>query len=180
MNAPVKTQELALEGRRLDPLREAEAVRALRESLAAMGHDDEALLTDSIEGETRLFEIVDSLLVEMTETRGLVGGVEAVIGELENRRLRLQRRLDSYRTVIEQAMMVAELEKIERPAATLSLTRRPPKVEITEEADIPVEFWKPSAPSLDKKALGAALKDGRPIPGACLSNAAPTLTVRVL
>lgn len=165
---------------RLDPLKEAQAVAALRESLRQMGEgEDEALLADSIEGETSLLEAIDKLLLAIAEDAGLEAGARAAAAKLEDRAERFAKRAESARAVIEQALMIAELDKLERPAATLSLVRRAAKVEITEEADIPAEFWKAGDPKLDKKALGAALKDGRAVPGACLSNSPPSLTIRV-
>jgi hypothetical protein len=111
---------------RLDPIKEAAAVQALRESLAAMGAgDDEQLVLDTIEGETGLFEAIDKLLLRMADSQVMVCGVEAVVAALEERKARFMKRIETDRALIEQAMMVADLEKIERPTATLSLVRRP-------------------------------------------------------
>lgn len=185
----------------IDPIKEAQAVTALRASLAAVGEaDDETLLIDSIEGETQLFEIVDLILGRMTDAEVMIEGIDAIEKKLSARRVRYEQRIKSDRALIEQAMSIADLSKIERPSATLSLATRPASLTITEESDIPAQFWKPSAPTLDKKALAAAIKDRAKaldalpvdpderaaaiaalppeIPGACLSNGAPSLTVR--
>jgi hypothetical protein len=50
---------------------------------------------------------------------------------------------------------------------------------IVDEAAIPADFWKPSDPKLDKKAVGEALKAGREVAGAMMSNGGETLQVRV-
>lgn len=160
----------------LDPIKEAKAVAALRATIADLNGDDE-LLADTIEGETSLFEVIDSLLLRMADSRVQIDGAAVVIGDLESRQARFKARLDTDRAMIEQAMMIAELTTVERPVATLSLANRPPKVMIETEADIPAEFWKAAEPTLDRKALLAALKE-RSIPGATLSNQAPSLTVR--
>lgn len=163
----------------LDPIKEAKAVTALRGTLADHGlADDPDLLIDSIEGETSLFEAIDRLLITIAESEGLAKGARAAAAEIESRALRFDKRAETCRAMIEQALMIAELEKVERPGGTLSLVRRAAKVEITEESDIPAEFWKTGDPKLDKKALAAALKEGRPIAGAALSNCAPSLTIR--
>lgn len=158
--------------------REAEAAKALRESLAKLGETDPELLLDMTEGETSLFECIDALLLRMAGDKALVVGTEAVVSDLEERKRRIQKRIEFDRGLIEQAMAIAELPKIERPAATLSLSSRAPSLCIENEADIPAEFWTAGAPKLEHKALTDALKEGRPIPGAVLSNAAPSLTVR--
>jgi hypothetical protein len=165
---------------RLDPIKEAKAVQALRESMAAAFADDDDLLLDTIEGETGLFEAIDKLLLSIHLDAGAAKGIQKAMSDLDLRAGRLEKRAETARALIEQAMMLAELDKIERPTATLSLVRRAAKVEITEEAEIPAEFWKAGDPKLDKKALGQALKDGQAVPGAALSNQAPSLTIRVL
>lgn len=162
----------------LDPVREAMAVKALRESVAELDGGDELLLLDTIEGETGLFEALDFILGRITETRAMAAGLDAVIADMTERKARYEKRVLADKALIEQAMMVAEVDKIERPVATLFLSARQPKVMVDTEAAIPAEFWKSPEPILDKKALGDALKDGRAVPGACLSNAAPTLTAR--
>jgi hypothetical protein len=175
MNAQAKPKDW------IDPVKEAEAVKALRESLKTMlgGEEpDEQLFADSIEGETSLFELIDQLLHRRSVNLALADGVDRLANDLDARRTRFLQRAEADKALIEQAMMIAELPKVERPGATLSLTARAPKLMVTDEADIPAQFWKPAAPSLDKKALTDALKAGETVTGACLSNAAPTLTVR--
>lgn len=166
----------------LDPAKEALAVKALRESLTTMlgtEEPDDELFTDSIEGQTSFFEIVDRLLHRRSAHLAQADGIERLANDLEARRTRFQQRAEADKALIEQAMMIAELTKLERPGATLSLVNRPPKLVLTDEADVPAQFWKQARPELDKKALTEALKSGQPVPGATLSNAAPSLTVRV-
>lgn len=163
---------------RLDPVREAQAAAALRESIRALDPEDDALLIDTIEGETSLFEIVDALVLRMAENRVMVEGIKAVVSDFEGRKTRFEQRIKADRSLLEQAMMIADLPKIERPGATLSLAARAAKVIVEQESDIPATFWKAGAPTLDTKALTAALRDGETIPGARLDNAAPSLTVR--
>lgn len=185
---------------RIDPIREAQAAKALRESIAALDADD-ALLLDTIEGETSLFETIDAVLARMAQDQALVRGCESVIGDLEARKARFEHRIKSDRALIEQALMIAEIDtKLERPAGTLSLAKRAPVLVVETEAEIPAQFWKTGAPTLDKKALTEALRERRKaldalpedpearavalaalppeIPGATLSNAAPSLTIR--
>lgn len=159
--------------------REAKAAASLRESLRQLGEGDEDLMLDMIEGETSLVECFDALLARNAADRALIEGTERVIADLQSRADRVERRIKFDRALIEQAMMTAEITKIERPVATLTMANRAPGLRVDSEADIPAEFWTAGAPKLDRKALTAALKEGRPVPGAALSNAAPSLTVRV-
>lgn len=198
MNAQAKPKDW------IDPVKEAEAVKALRESLKTMlgGEEpDEQLFADSIEGETSLFELIDQLLHRRAVNLALADGVDRLANDLDARRTRFLQRAEADKALIEQAMMIAELKKVERPGATLSLAARAPKLVVESEPDIPAQWWKQGEPTLDKKGLTDALKarasalEGLPedpearaaaiaalppeIPGVCLSNAAPSLTVRV-
>ncbi len=165
---------------RLDPVKEAAAVQVLRSSMAAVDPDDEVLMMDMIEGETNLFEALDVILSRISVNNAMIFGIDEAEKQMSNRRDRFKKRIEADRALIEQAMMIAELDKIERPTATLSLSKRAPKAEITEEADIPAEFFKPQPPKLDRKAVLDALREGREVRGAYLSNAAPSLTIRSL
>lgn len=163
----------------IDPIKEAQAAAALIASLRQMGEgEDEALLIDSIEGQTSLLEILDELLTQIAADQGLAEGARKSAADVAARAERFEKRAESARALVEQALMIAEIDKLERPAATLSLVRRGPKVEITEEAEIPAQFWKAGDPKLDRKGLLDALKNGDAVPGACLSNSTPSLTIR--
>jgi len=54
----------------------------------------------------------------------------------------------------------------------------PPRVEITDEAAIPAVFKVQPPPTVDKRAIAAALKSGEPVPGVSLSNQPPSLAVK--
>lgn len=185
----------------IDPIKEAQVVASLRASIAALDADD-ALLMDTIEGETSLLEAIDKILLRMTEDKALADGVDLAISALEARKARFVARVEHDRALIEQAMSTAELKKIERPAGTLTLADRPASLVVTDEAEIPSTWWKAGRPTLDKKALTTELRaravtlaeveklDGdekaaalaalpAPIAGVSLSNAAPSLTIRV-
>lgn len=182
----------------LDPTKEAKAVAAIREAFQ-IGEEDEALVLDTIEGETSLFEAVDVVLERIANAEVMLEGLEAVIAKLASRKVRYETRIKTDRALLEQALSIAELNTLERPAATLTLSARAPGLTITEESDIPAKYWKPGDPKLDKKALTAdlrerakalaALPEDAPqraalvaslpeIPGATLSNGAPSLTIR--
>lgn len=160
-------------------LKEAQAAKALVESIRATAGDDDELIIDAIEGETGLLEAIDRLLGRMVDSKAMIAGLDQAERDLGARKRRFEARLESDRALIEQALMMAEISsKVERPLATFSLATRQPKVEISDESAIPATYWKAADPKLDKKAVGEALKAGETIPGACLSNAAPSITIR--
>lgn len=190
MNAPTKARDF------LDPVKEAKAVAALRASFAELSTDED-LLIGAIEGETSLFEAVDKVLEQIRDAEVIVEGVEAAEVKLDARKQRAKETVKRCRALIEQAMTIAEVDKMVRPTATLSLRVNPPSVTVIEEADIPAQFFVRGDPKLDKKALNAAalahrdalmieddaeraaaLAEAPEIKGVTLSNGAPSVTIR--
>lgn len=186
---------------KIDPIKQAQAVTAIRTTLAALGEEgDEQLVIDTVEGETDFFEVVDAVLGRIADDTALVKAVEAQIGELNARKDRFKKRIETNKALLEQAFLEADLPKVERPGATLYLSNRAPKVIVETESAIPAKFWKPGDPKLDSKALLEALKERRAaiealpedpeeraqafaalppeIPGATLSNGSRSLSIR--
>lgn len=158
--------------------RQMKAAIALKHSLReTLGDDDEAM-RDMIEGETDLHEMIERVVLSMDEDAMLVTGLASRIDELNERKRRIENRIGSKRAMIEQAMVIGEVERLERPTFTLSLRKVPPKAEVSEESLIPAAYWEAQPPKLDKKALLAALKGGTQIPGATLSNGGIALQIR--
>ena len=172
MNAEIKRPKSWI-----DPIREAEAVAALRESLTSI-ELDEGEVADLIEGETSLFEAIDKLLVRITDAHLMLDGIKTAVERLQARKDRFERVVETNRALIEQAMLIADVQKIDRPTHGLTLAKRPARVEVIDEAAIPARFWVASDPKLDKRALGDALKAGDAVEGAALVTPAPSLTIR--
>ena len=155
--------------------KQMEAAHALRE---ALGTDDDDLLRDSIEGETDLHEMITTTVLSMDEDTILADGLKGHLDALNQRHQRVRKRIETKRAAIEQAMVIGELTSLELPTMTVSVKRRPPGLQITDEAAIPAEFWKPKDPALDKRSLLAALKDEKTVPGAQLDNGGVSLQMR--
>jgi Siphovirus Gp157 len=185
--------------------RETEAAKTLLSGIRAMiGDEDMALLADTLEGETNLFEAIDTALAEIDESEALISGLKEKEGQFSKRRRAMEERVRRFRGLVEQAMAVAEQQKLRRPTATLTLRKLPPDVVVTSEADIPSDFFVPQPPpppKLDKAALKEALQKREekvefavsledaeereralaslpPIPGAMLNNGGFSLQIR--
>jgi len=185
--------------------REIEAAKLLLAGMReTIGEEDMALLADTLEGETDLFEAIDLALSEIDETEVLISGLKEKENQFSARRRNMEERLRRFRTLIEQAMAVAEQTKLKRPAATLTLRSLPPDVVVLQESDIPSQFFVPQPPpppKLDKAALRLALRARQakvdaiatdsdpetrqaalaaipPIPGAALNNGSFSLQIR--
>ena len=160
-----------------DMHREIKAVEALRAGLAKMT-DDAEVIRDTIEGASNLHELIRTVLLSIDEDQALVDGIDARLADLGERRRRFKARIEAKRAQVEQAMMIGELQSVELDLGTFYLSTVAPKVVPTDESLIPSEFYEPQPPKLDTKKLLAALKDGRAIPGAELSNGGVTLALR--
>ncbi len=185
--------------------RETEAAKALLAGIRDMiPEEDLSLLLDTLEGETDLLEAIDLALSEIDETEVLISGLKEKEGKFTARRRAMEERVKRFRGLIEQAMAVAEQQKLRRPTATLTLRKLPIDVVVLSEADIPADFFVPQPPpppKLDKRTLkqaleareikvsfAASLEDPEeraralsaipPIPGATLDNGGVSLQVR--
>lgn len=152
---------------------------AARDMLAAIsGHaDDDDLVSDMIEGETNLNEAVQKAIAVIDDCTVTVEGCKSVIADLTARKDRAGRRIQTIRAAIEQAMTVMGRETMKTPTATLTVKYRPGAAIISEESEIPAEFWKAQPPKLDKKALNDAVAE-RDVPGAHQGNGTVSLTIR--
>ncbi len=149
-----------------------------RDLLAMIDIDgDDVLAQDMIEGETGLMEAIDRAIVELRECDVTAEGCKAEVATLNARKDRAERRKAHIRAAIEQAMVTAGIDTIRRPTKTLTIAHRKGAAVITCEADIPVEFWEPQPPKINKKALNDAVAE-RTVPGAHQGNGSVSLTIR--
>lgn len=158
--------------------REAEAARTLLLNIADVVADDEDAKQDAIEGETNFKEAATHAVARLAEIEALSDAIKAQRANLSDRLSRLEQQSENIRAAIQAAMATAELAKLELAQATITLKAVPPKAVVVSEADVPSEFWKRADPKLDLKALLAALKDKRVVPGAELSNGGQTVQFR--
>jgi len=159
--------------------RATQAADVLKEQLRAIVGEDEEVLHDTIEGEIDLEGLIRLAAEQNVIDDAAANGISVLINKLRDRKERVEKRIDMRRAAILAAMTAGEIRKIDTPAGTISRKAVPPSVLILEEASIPAEFWKPSDPRLDKKAVADALKAGRDVPGAMMSNGGETIAVRV-
>ena len=140
--------------------RAIEAAKSLRLDLARLlnGDDDQAL-QDTFDGETTLDAEVRAAVLAIEEDEILISGIKARETELKTRRLRLEKRVEATRGLIEQAMTVANWSTYEMDIGTVSLGKAAPRIEIDNESEIPTQFWRREDPTLDKSGLGRVLRE---------------------
>lgn len=140
--------------------------------------EDESALIDTLDG---ISDLKDGVLAVMRSAEGdelLAGAITERVAELNERKARLLHRAEVKTGACLAAMQDARLTKCEFPDFTVSLRAVPQSVVITDEALVPAEFKTTPEPKVSKSLLAPALKAGRNIPGACLSNGGVTLSVR--
>lgn len=157
---------------------EIDAAKGIMAVVADIIGDDDELLTETLEGETDIHAAIGLGLDRILSLDVLIDGADMALGRIKQRRDRLDRQRQLLREAIAMAMETANVRKIEHALGTVSLRSVAPSVLTPVEADIPSEFWKPQPPKLDRRALLAALKDGRTIPGATLSNGGQTIQIK--
>ena len=162
-----------------DLSRQAQAVQQLLAAVKDIIGDDEEFAADVIEGQTDFVEIVNLLVAQEGEDNAMIAGIQTYIDKLTHRAVNINARIERRRNALLSAFQTAGIKgSLRCPLATVGLRSTPQKVITTDEPKIPDEFWKPRDPTLDKKALLNALKAGRAIPGAALSNGGVTISIR--
>jgi Arc/MetJ-type ribon-helix-helix transcriptional regulator len=160
--------------------RNAAALQVAIASLKELCGDDEDLLRDTIEGETDLDGFAAHCVDQILSDEAFSEAIDNMIDDLRARQKRFENRKDRIRTLLAMTLDAAGAKKVQLPQATISMSQRQPSLVITDEAEIPAEWWKRGDPKLDKRGLAAFLKANstNKVSGATLDNGAVTLTIR--
>jgi hypothetical protein len=140
---------------------------------------DEQTLADTVEGLTDLHDIIAAIMRSALTDEALAEGLKARLADMEERRNRLLDRASKRRTVARDVMVDAQITKITAADFTLSVRPGTPALVVVNEAEIPLAYWEPREPRLNRQALLGELKRGDVVGGVALSNPEPVLSVRV-
>lgn len=159
--------------------RELTIHRHLRERLREeFPEADDDALHDTLDGLTNLQDQLAGLVRSALEDESLVEALRLRMADMKERATRITHRATVKRQLVCQTMERAEIRRLERPDFTASHRPGQPTLVVTEESLIPSDYWKPQPPKLDRQGLIASLKNGEAVPGACLGNGQPTISVR--
>lgn len=139
---------------------------------------DDVLVGDMLEAETGLFPFLGALVNRAHEASYHAGGLDSLITDLQWRRERLKMRSDQMRELAFKLMQYAGVTTVQLPQATLSIRTGVPKVVITDEAQLPDDCFRVKR-EIDKLNIRRKIDAGERVDGAHLSNAEPSLTVRI-
>lgn len=145
--------------------------------LAAAGiTEEDPDFADLMSSECEVLERLKRILRAARYTEGQSKALAEILADNRERKSRLDTKAERLRSVVLQAMQELGLKKLEAPDLTASVGAGRPKVTITDEAALPDDVCV-FARTPDKRAIAAWIAE-KPCPGAEMSNAQPTLTVR--
>jgi hypothetical protein len=141
--------------------------------------DDDILRADMLEGETDIREIVTGINRMIEDAKALVDGTQSRLDDLADRKARFRKRVDFGRDLIRKILEAAQISKLELPEVTAFLKNNPQQLIGDPDPNaLPDELVKITrAP--DRAKIKEALARGLAVPGFTLSNAPPSLTLRV-
>lgn len=139
--------------------------------------DDEELLRDTLEGETRFNEVMDRLLQEMRDNETLAEAISQRIGKLRERQTRMTHRMNFYRGLMHRLLTLTGIKSVALPEAKIFVVKSPDKLIVVDESAIPDEYMKITKEP-NKAAIRNAIKSGKYINGVTLSNGGQTIAVR--
>jgi hypothetical protein len=152
---------------------ELEAKHTLLDQLRALAVEDPDFLTDLIEGETSLLELIAALDASIVADEILADGAKTVLEKLQTRKRAAENRIELKRRLLAHTLQQVGLKTLHTPTSTLILADASLKAIAVAPEDIPARWWKPQPPKLDQdgltKAIRArekALKEAEAIPDA--------------
>jgi hypothetical protein len=114
---------------------ELEAKQLLLDQLRALVAEDPDFLTDLIEVETDLLELIAALEASILDDEALVDGAKAALDKLQARKRAVETRIELKRRLLAHALQQIGLKNLRTPTSTLS---------IAEASRSPWFFWKGS------------------------------------
>lgn len=144
------------------------------EALADLDLDPQTV-ADTLEGMGGDLEVKAANVISFTRNlESLSAAIRVEEERLANRRKQIDKRVASLQAYTLTCMQVAGVQKIQGPRFKISVRDNPQAVDVFDAAQVPAEFMRqpePPPPSPDKVAIKAALKAGRDVPGARLTQA---------
>jgi septal ring factor EnvC (AmiA/AmiB activator) len=146
--------------------------RQLAEVLAERhdGEDAEQTIADTLESMSEpLDERLENLAKMVRNIESAKHGVEQTIAHLEARHMSLERAAQRGRRLILDLMQVAGRERVNTALFSMAVKKNPLAVVVDNDKELAPEYLtyhEPPPPTPNKRAIAAALKAGRTVPGA--------------
>ncbi len=153
-------------------------IESLKLNAPDLFEDNEGWLL-SLESETDFNTVMSQIVEQVNYAKAEVEGIDEYLKKrIAARRDRILRREETLRTLAMALMQSAGVKTLRFPFATVSISTGWPKVIITDETLLTDAYVRIKREP-DKVTIGNALKDGKTVAGAVLSNPEQVLTIRV-
>lgn len=123
--------------------------------------EDQQTLEDTVEGEVDRApkDLIRSFCSALIDHEAVAPGIDAKVGDLRARKSRAARKIELFRALTEQVMLImgwnTTKQKLVLDIATVSTRPATAQIAVTDETMIPPKFWKRPDPVLDKATLRA-------------------------
>jgi hypothetical protein len=155
------------------------AIATLQRALADAPDEETGEIVDPAVASENVEELLDAVLRAAVEAEDMADMGKRRAEEVKARSDRYKAKADNLRSCAFAAMVELDIKKRELPDLTASIRQNAPRLVITDETLIPDLYWRNPPPVIDKASLGSVIKGGATIPGAELSNALPSLSIKV-
>jgi hypothetical protein len=147
--------------------------RAAADRLAEMDLDAQTVADtlESISGDLEQKAVAVAMVARNFDASA--AAIKDAEAQMAARRKAIENRAAGLRAYLLNCMQATGIKRIECPHFALALRDNPPAVEVFDAAQIPAEFMRqpePPPPTADKAAIKEALKAGREVPGARLTQ----------
>ncbi len=139
---------------------------------------DEQTLADTVDGLTNLSEMLGAVVRSQLDDQALASALRARLAAMQERLSRLESGAAKKRVLVTSVMERAHIMKLTEADFSASLRATQAPLILTDEENIPSDYWRPQPPKLDRQGLIRALKAGHTIEGAVLGNGGLTISVR--
>lgn len=146
-----------------------EMVNQYRELMNMAEDIDNETLLDTLESIGDAIEVKADNTAKMIRTFELEAEmIKAEENRLAERRKAITKKATTLANYLQTQLEMLDVDKIKSPTFTITLRQNPPKVSITDESQIPLQFYTIPQPVISKSAIANTIKAGIEVPGATL------------
>ena len=138
-------------------------IQRIAEMLEPFCDGDEQLFADMMEGESDVDRVAARIWEQVARDTEILAGITVRKASLDERKARIEHRVEAGKQAIGQVLRAAHLKKLELPEVTLSVRDGKPKLEIADKSAVPEDFQRATY-SPDKTAINEAFADADELP----------------
>lgn len=146
----------------------ASEYRDMAERLSDLDLDEQTII-DTLESESgELTTKAQNVAFVVRNLESIAEAIKEAESQMAARRKAIEKRAERIREYLKAGMQIAGISKIESPYFTISLRRNPAAVDVFDTAQVPDQYMHtplPPPPTVDRKAISAAIKAGEDVPG---------------